>query len=171
MPRTRLATVRLPVTPSPASTTPPLATLTVPSTEPVPRRTAAEATLTATLAPALPPKERTPPLTLTSTLPVTALVGPIVKAPVPVLMSLLVPEPEIAPPKATLAPTVSSPLSPRRTAPPVEPAPSSVRTDWTVPSRSRVAPATSARRTVEFGEKTPAAPARRTPPLTAVSIA
>ena len=169
-PRTRLATERLPATPLPASTTPPLATLTAPRNEPAPRRTAAEATWTETLASAVPPKEKVPPFTLTATVPVRAPVGPMVNTPVPDLMSRLVPEPATAPPKAVLAPTVSSPVAPRATAPPVAPAPSRVRTDWTVPSRSKVAPATSAKRTVETAESTPVAPALSVPPSRAVSI-
>ena len=169
-PRTRLATDRLPETPLPASTTPPLATLTVPRKAPAPRSTAVLATLTETLAPAAPPNEKAPPLTLTATVPVRALVGPMVNTPAPALTSWLVAEPATVPPKAVLAPTVSAPVAPSWTAPPVDPAPSSVRTVCTVPSRSRVAPTTSARRMVEFAESTPAAPALSVPASIEVSM-
>ena len=170
VPRTRFAIARLPETPLPASTVPPLATLTEPRNVPEPRRTEAEARLAVTLAPALPPKENVPPLTLTATVPVRALVGPMVNTPDPALMSWLVAEPATAPPKAELAPTVSAPVAPRTTAPPVAPAPSRVATDCVVPSRSSVAPATFAKRTVEFAESTPAAPALSVPASIEVSM-
>ena len=170
VPRTRFVIARLPEAPLPAWTVPPLATLTVPRSVPEPPRMALLATLAVTFAPALPPKESVPPLTLTATVPVRALVGPIVKEPVPVLMSLLVPEPSTEPPKALFAPTVSSPFRPSRTAPPVAPAPSRVTTDWVVPLRSSWAPATFARRTTEFAERYPLVPALIVPPLMAVSM-
>ena len=171
VPRTRLVIARLPETPLPAWTVPPLATLTVPRSVPEPPRMALLATLAVTFVPALPPKDSVPPLTLTATVPVRSLVGPMVKAPLPDLMSLLVPEPSTEPPKALFAPTVSSPLSPRRTAPPVAPAPSRVAMDCVVPLRSSWAPATLAKRMTELAERLPFAPALIVPPLSAVSIA
>ena len=169
-PRTRFVIARLPETPLPAWTLPPLATLTVPRSVPEPPRIALLATLAVTFTPALPPKNSEPPLTLTATVPVRSLVGPMVKAPLPDLMSLLVPEPSTSPPKALFAPTVSSPLRPRRTAPPVAPAPSRVAMDCVVPLRSSWAPATFAKRMAELTEKTLLAPALIVPPSIAVSI-
>ena len=161
----RLLTDREPPAPLPACSVAPEASVVVPWSEPVPASVAPEATVVATFAPARPPRTNLPALTLRATVPVSVLAEPRVKVPEPVLVTLPVPAavPSTLPLKEVLAPTVRAPELPRRTEPPVAPAPSRASTVWAVSLRSRVAPATLAKLMTVLGEIAPATPARRVP--------
>ena len=169
--KTRVLREIEPPAPLPACRVAPEASVVVPWREPVPASVAPEATVVATFGPARPPKTNLPAFTLRATAPVTVLAEPRVKVPVPVLVTLAVPSavPSTLPLKEVFAPTVRAPEAPRRTEPPVAPAPSRASTVWAVSLRSRVAPATLAKVMTVFGEIAPATPARRVPASIAVA--
>ena len=168
-PSTSVPTERLPDTPSPAMTVPPLATVTVPASVPLPPSVALVATVAVTLASAAPLTIILPPVTDSATGPVIG--PPKVKVPAPALTMPLEPEPLTEPSKLEFSPVVRTPVEPRVSAAAVAPTPLKVGIVWVVPLRSSVAPATLAMVTVELGENAPFAPAWSVPPLIAVATA
>ena len=168
-PRTSEPTVRLPEAPSPARSVPPLATVTVPASVPLPPSLAPEATEAVTVASVTPLTIIVPPFAERATGPVIG--PPKVKVPAPVLTMPLVPVPATLPSKLVFAPVVRTPVEPRVSAAEVAPRPLSVGMVCVVPLRSSVAPATLAKVTTELGEKAELAPAWSVPALITVATA